>query len=539
MLYIIDHTHSPQQVEKTLSVPNLTHLNIVHRKENWLIEAICQFLKINNSIKFLKFDHSICNREQLKMLMESLSFNRSLIHLDLKNSTNIYNNIQFVVNYLITNPPLLHLSLENTFLNKSDMICLADGLRKNYILRSLNLCRITQKKESGIDNIISALAHNKALQRLDLSHTMLSNDIGTTIAYMLCNNFNLEALNLSHNPLGKDSIQSITYALKLNNSLKILDLSGLGDNSDNDLSVTDIFNENKCLGEQGFQHLARMLTVNKGLKSLILNNNYTFTRWIMHLGLALIRNSTLCRLECNNKNTDIFDEIIFAWALKENRNLLKVSLSQNICIEKELYLQFNNIQAYNTALLIIEHKSLSNTQTLAIFQQKSAVEYILEETSFNISSHEATKLVEEALMPARAKYTLELLKVRKQCQPGISINNIDFGNKKYPFLEAMPVMILEKIFGYNVFEENVDKYVRSAITIKKKFNTSIEKNDHDTIERILPKMTHSVFDNILLQGRYNSKDTNIKNLIDNHQLDTTSKRKYQDFVSERKRAWAR
>ncbi|MFV9902531.1 MAG: hypothetical protein AB8U61_03285 [Rickettsiales endosymbiont of Dermacentor nuttalli] len=75
-------------------------------------------------------------------------------------------------------------------------------------------------------------------------------------------------------------------------------------------------------------------------------------------------------------------------------------------------------------------------------------------------------LVEKSLEPARGNYALRFkgleINVKKEYPRSIYFN-------KYHFLESMTTSILEKIFSYNVFEDNVDKYIRSKQKIFQKF----------------------------------------------------------------------
>ena len=228
----------------------LSDIKISHQS----LKSIAEVLRVNSTLKDLKFEGNKVGVGGTKLIAESLKANTTLKLLSLSR-----NNIKAKCGRLFSdslkvNGTLESLTLAENALGSRGAQLLSDGLRVNTSLRHLDLSWNSIGSE-GAESIAETIRVNASLTSLKLVGNNIGDPGANKVSEALKVNVSLEDLDLSFNAIGAAGAESIAEALKSNATLTILDLS---------------FN---VIGDNGAQSLCEALKKNATLTTLDVSHN--------------------------------------------------------------------------------------------------------------------------------------------------------------------------------------------------------------------------------------------------------------------------
>ena len=228
----------------------LSDIKISHQS----LKSIAEVLRVNSTLKDLKFEGNKVGVGGTKLIAESLKANTTLKLLSLSR-----NNIKAKCGRLFSdslkvNGTLESLTLAKNALGSRGAQLLSDGLRVNTSLRHLDLSWNSIGSE-GAESIAETIRVNASLTSLKLLGNNIGDPGANKVSEALKVNDCLEDLNLSFNAIGPAGAESIAEALKSKATLTILDLS---------------FN---VIGDNGAQSLCEALKKNATLTTLDVSRN--------------------------------------------------------------------------------------------------------------------------------------------------------------------------------------------------------------------------------------------------------------------------
>jgi len=172
------------------------------------------------------------------------------------------NNLDELIKAIEQNADLEKLNLSHNPINKMTLANwkkLAAAIAKHTTLKVLNLTS-SMISDEVVKHLAAALKKNKTLEKLHLDWNNIGNEGAKCLADMLSVNKTLRLIDLSTNNIGDNGAQSIAKALTKNTSLRTLDLH------DNDGGITDV----------GAEKLADALIDNHSIRNLDVYNNNDF-----------------------------------------------------------------------------------------------------------------------------------------------------------------------------------------------------------------------------------------------------------------------
>ena len=229
----------------------LSDIKISHQS----IKSIAEVLRVNSTLKDLKFEGNKVGVGGTKLIAESLKANTTLKLLSLSR-----NNIKAKCGRLFSdslkvNGTLESLTLAENALGSRGAQLLSEGLRVNTSLRHLDLSGNSIGSE-GAESIAETIRVNASLTSLKLAGNNIGDPGANKVSEALKDNVSLEELDLSGNAIGAAGAESIAEALKSNAALTTLDLG------------------HNVIGDNGAQSLCEALKKNATLTTLdVCNNN--------------------------------------------------------------------------------------------------------------------------------------------------------------------------------------------------------------------------------------------------------------------------
>ena len=241
----------------------LSDIKISHQS----LKSIAEVLRVNSTLKYLKFEGNKVGVGGTKLIAESLKANTTLKLLSLSR-----NNIKAKCGRLFS-----------------------DSLKVNGTLESLTLAKNTLGSR-GAQLLSDGLRVNTSLRHLDLSWNSIGSEGAESIAETIRVNASLTSLKLSGNNIGDPGANKVSEAFKVNVSLKDLDLSL------------------NAISAAGAESIAEALKINATLTFLHLNHNVIGDNGAQSLCEALKKNATLTTLDvCDNNihsaGAQAFDEL--------------------------------------------------------------------------------------------------------------------------------------------------------------------------------------------------------------------------------------
>ena len=228
----------------------LSDIKISHQS----LKSIAEVLRVNSTLKDLKFKGNKVGVGGTKLIAESLKANTTLKLLSLSR-----NNIKAKCGRLFSdslkvNGTLESLTLAKNALGSRGAQLLSEGLRVNTSLRHLDLSWNSIGSE-GAESIAETIRVNASLTSLKLQGNNIGDPGANKVSEALKVNVCLEDLNLSFNAIGAAGAESIAEALKSNATLTTLDLNS------------------NVIGDNGAQSLCEALKTNATLTNLNVSAN--------------------------------------------------------------------------------------------------------------------------------------------------------------------------------------------------------------------------------------------------------------------------
>ena len=256
----------------------LSDIKISHQS----LKSIAEVLRVNSTLKDLKFKGNKVGVGGTKLIAESLKANTTLKLLSLSR-----NNIKAKCGRLFS-----------------------DSLKVNGTLESLTLAK-NALGSRGAQLLSDGLRVNTSLRHLDLSGNSIGSEGAESIAETIRVNASLTSLKLKGNNIGDPGANKVSEALKVNVSLENLDLS---------------FN---AIGAAGAESIAEALKSNATLTTLDLNSNVIGDNGAQSLCEALKKNATLTTLDVSDNNIHSAGAQAFDELQGHNNTLKKVTMIMN------------------------------------------------------------------------------------------------------------------------------------------------------------------------------------------------------------------
>ena len=303
------------------------------------VMSLCEALKVNTTLSSLDLSGTGISDAGVLSLVKVLKTNASnltsLLLSDIKIS---HQSLKSIAEVLRVNSTLKNLKFEGNKVGVGGAKSIAESLKTNTTLKLLSLSRNNIKAKCG--RLFSdSLKVNRTLESLTLAENALGSRGAQLLSEGLRVNTSLRHLDLSWNSIGSEGAESIAETIRVNASLTSLKLKGnnIGDPGAN--KVSEALKVNVCLedlnlslnaiGTAGAESIAEALKINATLTSLDLSFNVIGDNGAQSLCEALMTNVTLVYLDlCDNNihsaGAQAFDE------LQGYNNALKmVSLAGN------------------------------------------------------------------------------------------------------------------------------------------------------------------------------------------------------------------
>ena len=216
---------------------------------------------------------------------------------------------------------------------------LSEFLKVNSSLKYLYLI-FNQIADWELKDLSDALKINSSLTELDLS----SNNIGANGAKYLSGalkiNNTLQVLNLNQNELRDEGVMFLSEALISNSSLCKIDLAAnhifnnglyhICEALKNNTRLTYICLNFNVLTEIGAEYISEVLSMNSTITHMILSENHFYdTRRVNYISKALLKNTSLLKLDLSSCDIEDFGCGLISEALKINTTLIDINLSYN------------------------------------------------------------------------------------------------------------------------------------------------------------------------------------------------------------------
>ena len=218
------------------------------------IKSIAEVLRVNSTLKKLKFKGNKVGVGGAKLIAESLKVNTTLKLLSLSR-----NGIKAPCGHLFSDALKVNGTLESLTLAENDLgvhgaQLLSEGLKVNTSLRHLDLSG-NSIGTKGAESIAETIRVHASMTGLKLSWNGIGDAGANKVSEALKVNVHLKELDLSFNAIGAAGAESIAEALKSNAILTILDLGS------------------NVIGDNGAQSLCEALKKNATLTTLAVSDN--------------------------------------------------------------------------------------------------------------------------------------------------------------------------------------------------------------------------------------------------------------------------
>ena len=387
-LYLSDQILKGETDFETLLASEITTLEPVllftvgilgHKRENKALSLLHIIIKKANLFKNFKFQNFyLCFA--LKCIGECSTENSglrsqmtNLLGTNLELQKMIISDKSFPIKLFLealqVNSTLAHLCIMVPFFGDQFIVSLANILRVNKTLTSVDFLTNGIVSAHGVQQLADSLMDSKTLNDLLLSGNawgndtvrilagylkrsvslssfhLIDSDIGdagaTALAEVLRTNTTLKRMDLRKNPgIGNPSVMSLCEALKVNTTLSSLDLSGTGISDAGVLSLVEVLKTNTSsltslsLSEIKISHhsvksIAEVLRVNSTLKELKFEGNNVGSDGAELIAESLKANTTLKILILSRNNIKEPCGGMFSDALKVNGTLESLTLAEN------------------------------------------------------------------------------------------------------------------------------------------------------------------------------------------------------------------
>ena len=253
---------------------------------------------------------------------------------------------------------LQKLNISHNGLSDDIIITFSDSLKTNTTLIELDMScnNITCK---GASAIAEAIQVNTALQKLNISRNQSSDDGAIAFNMSLKTNFILKELDISYNNI-RSGARKILEAIQANTALQRLNIS-CNRICDKDIDVGICLQTNTALVELDMSNnyitcvgaIVEAMQINKTLRRLNISHNKLSDDGAMAFSECLRTNTTLLEFDMQNINITWKGTNTIAEALKVNNALQKLSISHNNITEYGA-IAFSEYLKTNTTLIELD-----------------------------------------------------------------------------------------------------------------------------------------------------------------------------------------
>ena len=304
---------------------------------NELFEQIINVILRSSNLLYLKLPHILLSNEQLRYLLEIITYKKSFKCLDL-GPNGINDKVAGDLAEVLSNNTMLWLvtnkvELEQTFSIFKHHLMTVQGLLE----LSINFCNLN---DEDANIIISTVANNHSMQRLDLCNSKMSDKSKLKVFEMLARIGSLKYLSLNMFTCNATIATALANVIASNVQLKNIELLGCNLDKDGCNSVLSAINWCKDLALINLSYNAK-IGESKFRELNVFMNNYQLT----HIDV------TACNFNCKTISE-------FCEALQNCKNLKCLNLSHNSVVREVPY----NIASLLSVLTKLEYLSLYNCQ---------------------------------------------------------------------------------------------------------------------------------------------------------------------------------
>ena len=301
--------------------------------------SLCEALKVNTTLSSLDLSGTGISDAGVLSLVEVLKTNASsltsLLLSDIKIS---HQSLKSIAEVLRVNSTLKDLKFEGNKVGFGGTKLIAESLKANTTLKLLSLSRNNIKAKCG--RLFSdSLKVNGTLESLTLAENALGSRGAQLLSEGLRVNTSLRHLDLSWNSIGSEGAESIAETIRVNASLTSLKLRGnnIGDPGANkvsealkdNVSLEELNLSGNAIGAAGAESIAEALKSNATLTSLHLAYNVIGDNGAQSLCEALKKNATLTTLDVSDNNIHSAGAQAFDELQGHNNTLKEVALIMN------------------------------------------------------------------------------------------------------------------------------------------------------------------------------------------------------------------
>lgn len=284
----------------------------------------------------LRSENDNLNEIDLSLLFDALKCNEKITSLDLSYNHFGLSEFKLINNFLKYNQSIKHINLQCSSNNNESIDILADALKCNNHIESLNL---SYNEIKYLSKILTVLKTNKKIHTLNLSgifgydsdekHIELVTDLIKT-------NNCIKLLDISNN--GMENMSLILDSLKTNTSINYINLYDSDiHNYINELADILIVNNNityinlgrNSIPSEKLVILCNSLKKNKTIKYLCLVANKIDNKEISILIDMLEINHTIKKINLDHNDIDYDGFILLAKAIKKIKRSVYISLKEN------------------------------------------------------------------------------------------------------------------------------------------------------------------------------------------------------------------
>ena len=306
---------------------------------NSSVISLCEALKVNTTLSSLDLSRTGISDAGVLSLVEVLKTNASsltsLLLSDIKIS---HQSLKSIAEVLRVNSTLKDLKFEGNKVGVGGTELIAESLKANTTLKLLSLSRNNIKAKCG--RLFSdSLKVNGTLESLTLAENALGSRGAQLLSEGLRVNTSLRHLDLSGNSIGSEGAESIAETIRVNASLTSLKLGGnnIGDPGANkvsealkvNVSLEDLDLSFNAIGAAGAESIAEALKSNATLTTLNLDSNVIGDNGAQSLCEALKKNATLTTLAVSDNNIHSAGAQAFDELQGHNNTLKEVTLILN------------------------------------------------------------------------------------------------------------------------------------------------------------------------------------------------------------------
>eukprot|EP01132_Coremiostelium_polycephalum_P009309 gene9309-11411_t len=319
-----------------------------------LSPIISDIIKSNRSITWLNLSHNNLDQDENHSILEALSHNQTLTHLDL--SCNEYQLSQDIstalCTYLSRTKSLTHLNFSHNS-TRYPLHGLSNVLANNFNIRSIDLSYMTIADSDGVD-FIRAVINSRSLTSIQLNQCLLSTSneafgvhITSAIAKRykdfdsqdeLLSNVNSSSITSNQQPPSQQqknllaSSHSCSFSSASSSSVISLTSSAAAvDDEEEFFKSSPLINLNLGginFGKRGLKTFLNILLRNQDLTSLDLSSNQLSESNGTLLGDFIRRNQSIQIL--NISNNDFYEKTVdIAESLQSNQSITDLSLSNS------------------------------------------------------------------------------------------------------------------------------------------------------------------------------------------------------------------